>query len=46
MNTFNYGYDKYIYIKNPQTELIFQKLFKFLEQSASPLSLPASTHKG
>ena len=27
MNTFNFGYDKYIYIKNPQTELIFQKLF-------------------
>ena len=27
MNTFNFGYDKYIYIKNQQTELIFQKLF-------------------
>ena len=27
MNTFNFGYDKYIYIKNPQIELIFQMLF-------------------
>ena len=28
MSTFQYGYEKYIYIKNPQTEFIFQKLFK------------------